>query len=301
MLRFASPQRLRPQVFSTSRRLDPPRACWPCFMPDPLMGFCPSELCSPRRAVRRLRRRSPHDVGRTRKTHHRPSRRAEALRGDRAAGLFLDRNRSPKPTNTPRKPPSGRAEARPWEECVGSGSRASAETPSRRPSPSRSLGRRRSGGLRGQRRAQRVRAAAEATIRALFANSERPRGRRSDPSFEHRLAMPGCPVRRDAGDTERKTRQRTPRAEAREAHRNRRTPPQTRRSGRAPSCSIPSSIRIAEANRASLGTTRSPSAGRSRRPRCGPGWAREHPRLQGMSPREDPLSCRRLFRPATGA
>jgi hypothetical protein len=53
------PSRLRPQVFSTSRRLHPPRACRPCFMPDPLMGLRPSELCSPRQAVRRLRRLMP--------------------------------------------------------------------------------------------------------------------------------------------------------------------------------------------------------------------------------------------------
>jgi hypothetical protein len=36
---FTSPDRLRLQVFSTSWRLDPPHACWPYFMPDPLMGF----------------------------------------------------------------------------------------------------------------------------------------------------------------------------------------------------------------------------------------------------------------------
>lgn len=54
---------LRPQVFSTSRRFDPPCACWPCFMPDPLMGLHPSELCSSRAAVHRLRRLSPLDVG----------------------------------------------------------------------------------------------------------------------------------------------------------------------------------------------------------------------------------------------
>jgi hypothetical protein len=30
---------LRLQVFPTSWRFDPPRTCWPCFMPDPLMGF----------------------------------------------------------------------------------------------------------------------------------------------------------------------------------------------------------------------------------------------------------------------
>jgi hypothetical protein len=30
---------LRLQVFSTSWRFCPPRACWPYFMPDPLMGF----------------------------------------------------------------------------------------------------------------------------------------------------------------------------------------------------------------------------------------------------------------------
>ena len=62
MMRLASPHRRRPQVFSTSRRFTPPRACWPCFVPDPLMGLCPSELCSPHRAVRRLQRRAPPDV-----------------------------------------------------------------------------------------------------------------------------------------------------------------------------------------------------------------------------------------------
>jgi hypothetical protein len=67
MAGLASPGRLRPQVFSTSRRFfDPPRACRPCFMPDPLMGLRPPELSSRRLAVRRLRRRSPLDVGPTR-------------------------------------------------------------------------------------------------------------------------------------------------------------------------------------------------------------------------------------------
>jgi hypothetical protein len=33
------PNRLRLQVFSTSWRLHPPRACWPCLMPVPLLGF----------------------------------------------------------------------------------------------------------------------------------------------------------------------------------------------------------------------------------------------------------------------
>jgi hypothetical protein len=42
-----TPDRLRPQVFSTSRRLDPPRACWPCFMPDPLMGFALQSFAPP--------------------------------------------------------------------------------------------------------------------------------------------------------------------------------------------------------------------------------------------------------------
>jgi hypothetical protein len=59
---FASPDRLRLQVFSTSWRFHPPRACRPCFMPDPLMGLRPSELCSSHAAVHRLRRPSPHDV-----------------------------------------------------------------------------------------------------------------------------------------------------------------------------------------------------------------------------------------------
>jgi hypothetical protein len=64
-MRLASPHRLRPQVFSTSRRFDPPRACRPCFMPNPLMGLRPSELFSSHAAVRRLRRRCPLGVGNT--------------------------------------------------------------------------------------------------------------------------------------------------------------------------------------------------------------------------------------------
>ena len=56
---IASPDRLRLQVFSTSWRLDPPRACWPYLMPDPLMGFRPPEPYSSRAAVRRLRRLYP--------------------------------------------------------------------------------------------------------------------------------------------------------------------------------------------------------------------------------------------------
>jgi hypothetical protein len=63
MVRLASPHHLRPQVFSTSRRFDPPRACRPCFMPNPLMGLHPSELFSSRAAVRRLRRLGPPVVG----------------------------------------------------------------------------------------------------------------------------------------------------------------------------------------------------------------------------------------------
>jgi hypothetical protein len=34
----ASPDRQRLQVLTTSWRLHPPRACRPCFMPDPLLG-----------------------------------------------------------------------------------------------------------------------------------------------------------------------------------------------------------------------------------------------------------------------
>ena len=61
---LASPGRLRPQVFSTSRRFRPPRAWRPCFMPHPLMGFHPPELCSSRAAVRRFQRRCPLGVER---------------------------------------------------------------------------------------------------------------------------------------------------------------------------------------------------------------------------------------------
>jgi len=59
LVRLTSPNRLRLQVFSTSWRLHPPRAWWPCFMPHPLMGLRPSEPCSSRAAVRRLRRLLP--------------------------------------------------------------------------------------------------------------------------------------------------------------------------------------------------------------------------------------------------
>jgi hypothetical protein len=44
---LSTPERLRLQVFSTSWRVDPPRACWPCFMPDPLMGFALQSFAPP--------------------------------------------------------------------------------------------------------------------------------------------------------------------------------------------------------------------------------------------------------------
>jgi len=59
---LASPDRLHLQVLATSWRLHPPRACRPCFMPDPLLGFCPPELSSSCAAVRCLQRLSPHGV-----------------------------------------------------------------------------------------------------------------------------------------------------------------------------------------------------------------------------------------------
>lgn len=57
-------QPLAPSGFrNLSTRFDPPRACRPCFMPDPLMGLHPPELFSHHVAVRRFRRRSPLGVG----------------------------------------------------------------------------------------------------------------------------------------------------------------------------------------------------------------------------------------------
>jgi len=44
----ARPNRLRLQVFATSWRLHPPRACRPCFMPDPLLGSPSRALFLPR-------------------------------------------------------------------------------------------------------------------------------------------------------------------------------------------------------------------------------------------------------------
>jgi hypothetical protein len=46
LVEFASLYHLRLQVFSTSWRFVPPRVCWPCFMPDPLLGFSSSRLSS---------------------------------------------------------------------------------------------------------------------------------------------------------------------------------------------------------------------------------------------------------------
>jgi len=43
----ASPNRLRLQVFTTSWRVHPPRACRPCFMPDPLLGSTLQSLFPP--------------------------------------------------------------------------------------------------------------------------------------------------------------------------------------------------------------------------------------------------------------
>jgi len=46
--RVCMPFRLRLQVFSTSWRFHPPRACRPCFMPDPLLGLPSRALFLPR-------------------------------------------------------------------------------------------------------------------------------------------------------------------------------------------------------------------------------------------------------------
>jgi hypothetical protein len=79
LMRFASPHRLHPQVLSTSRRFHLPCTCWPYFVPDPFMGFRPSELCSPRAVERRLQRRYPHAVKQTRLNHSRCLPPAEAF------------------------------------------------------------------------------------------------------------------------------------------------------------------------------------------------------------------------------
>jgi hypothetical protein len=54
-----TPDRPPPSGFLDLLAFEPPRTCWPCFMPHPLLGLCPPELSSSRAAVRRLRRRSP--------------------------------------------------------------------------------------------------------------------------------------------------------------------------------------------------------------------------------------------------
>lgn len=47
MVGIASPNRLHLQVFTTSWCLNPPRVYWPCFIPDPLMGFPLQSLTPP--------------------------------------------------------------------------------------------------------------------------------------------------------------------------------------------------------------------------------------------------------------
>ena len=47
MTGLAWPDHLRLQVFSTSWRLFPPRACWPYFVPDPLLGFALQSFSPP--------------------------------------------------------------------------------------------------------------------------------------------------------------------------------------------------------------------------------------------------------------
>jgi hypothetical protein len=52
----------RPRVFSTPRRFNPLSTYRTCFIPNPLLGLCPSELSSSRVAVRCLQRLSPPGV-----------------------------------------------------------------------------------------------------------------------------------------------------------------------------------------------------------------------------------------------
>jgi hypothetical protein len=134
MIGFASPDRLRPQVFSTSRRFsNPPRACRPCFMPDPLMGLNPSELSSYRVAVRRLRRRSPLDVGPCSSPSRNACaarRRPKALSNHRAARCELIaeatlsvesvRSRRAETLSKPDAPPVPRRPKPLWAEWLGS-------------------------------------------------------------------------------------------------------------------------------------------------------------------------------------
>jgi hypothetical protein len=56
------PHRRRLQVFTTSWRFVPLRACWPCFMPDPLMGFTLQSFPPPVQPYAVSDACSPHDV-----------------------------------------------------------------------------------------------------------------------------------------------------------------------------------------------------------------------------------------------
>jgi hypothetical protein len=299
-MRFTSPHRLRPQVFSTSRRFDPPRACWPCFMPDPLMGFCPSELCSPRRAVRRLRRRSPLAVERTRRpnpsTPHRrngskrPDHRPVGLRpkpkpwGDGHATLL-----SPTSAETPGSQSIARSPARPAVEttCLTDGHprpRGAAETASRR----------------------------DGVPRYAFVSPPKRRPSRTPPDDPDRLgrslAVPNAP----------KSAARVAAAPKRRSHRTgivRRTAPaetdslrqvphalhpraETRRPPRATTRSSRATPKRVAARSSNPRFLRAAEAARRLREPIGP---RERPRLQGFVPCEDPHSCHRLLGRTTGA
>jgi hypothetical protein len=60
---LASPGRLRLQAFATSWRLLPPRACRPCFMPDPLLGFALQSFPPLEQPDTCFQGLSPHAVG----------------------------------------------------------------------------------------------------------------------------------------------------------------------------------------------------------------------------------------------
>jgi hypothetical protein len=199
LMRLASPHRLRPQVFSTSRRFDPPRACRPCFMPNPLMGLRPSELCSPRAAVRRLRRRCPPVVGHTpnetcsRRRVHTPKRTLRHL-GCRVLAPCRSMVRSPETASAPKlRSEDLHNEAPPARQLGEAPKRHSSLPPSRQPGrpkppalrgppPDRQRERSLSTGFpHGTQRAE--------TRRIPPANRSQPHGRSHVPATGSRLAQ----------------------------------------------------------------------------------------------------------------
>jgi hypothetical protein len=275
VLRFSRP----PDAF------DPPRACRPCFMPDPLMGFRPSELCSCRVAVRRLRRRSPPDVG----PRSLPSRPPTSRPPPKWQGLDRRSLTPAPPASARRRPPApeppptaGHRSGRPLA-VRPSALRRSTPFPGAGPSASR-----RSTTFPGARPSALRRSASLPGVPAAPPGSEEP----FVATASTRLAGAGTPMRPDARRPARRRPEGLRLARLMPAPSARRSPGRTHR----PPLRLPK-----DAAGSNGAARRSPEAEAPGGPRERWRWPRELPRLQGFDPRGNPPHTYRRFRPARSA